>query len=91
MRSSLLLVSLLVSLLLVGVWIRVRPRSAPWVWGSIAVSVLAALVQHFGVSPHPRFNHNDLYHVIQIIALWLLYRGGLLMTSATVPPTTQPT
>ncbi|HKR65676.1 MAG TPA: hypothetical protein VJZ00_18235 [Thermoanaerobaculia bacterium] len=80
-----------ISLLLVGIWIRVRPRSAPWVWGSIAVSVLAALVQHLGFSPHPHFNHNDLYHVIQIVALWLLYRGGLLMTSSTDRPTIPPT
>ena len=28
---------------------------------------------------HRHFNHNDLYHVIQIVALYLFYRGGALL------------
>jgi hypothetical protein len=33
-------------------------------------------VQATGLAPHPNFNHNDLYHVIQIAAMVLLYRGA---------------
>ena len=62
-----------VTLLIVGIVM----RRNPWVVGSIAVSVLAALVQQSGFTLHRHFNHNDLYHVIQLIALWLLYRGGI--------------
>lgn len=70
------------TLLLVGivqlVW---RGPSTPWVIGSIVVSVIAALVQQSGFSLHQHFNHNDLYHVIQLGALWLFYRGGMLSAS----------
>jgi hypothetical protein len=82
------------TLLLVGIeqtagWFRGRARSAPWILGSIGVSVIAALVQQSGLAMHRHFNHNDLYHLIQIGALWLLYRGGRLTTTR-VPPTTPP-
>lgn len=53
--------------------------SAPWIIVGIVVSVLAGGVQALRISPHPRFDHNALYHVVQIGALWLLYRGGLLL------------
>jgi hypothetical protein len=52
-----------------------------WKWNGailagVAVSVVAALVQASGFALHPQFNHNDLYHVIQIAAMVLLYRGA---------------
>jgi hypothetical protein len=49
----------------------------PWRWmiSAVAVSVVAAGVQAMKLAPHPHFNHNDLYHVIQIAAMWLFYRG----------------
>jgi hypothetical protein len=49
----------------------------PWRWmiSAVAVSVAAAGVQAMKLAPHPQFNHNDLYHVIQIAAMWLFYRG----------------
>ena len=55
---------------------RALPRAAKFVLGSIAVSVIGAAVQASGFTLHRHFNHNDLYHVIQIGALILLYRGG---------------
>jgi hypothetical protein len=45
-------------------------------WG-VSVSVLAAVVQQSGWSLHQHFNHNDLYHVIQAVGVWLLYRGAI--------------
>lgn len=81
-----------VTLLLVGIAALLRrDGSASWIWGSIALSVAGALVQRSGLTLHRHFNHNDLYHVIQLVALWLLYRGGTATTSTTVPPTTPPT
>jgi hypothetical protein len=56
-----------------------------WIVGSVAVSVLAAAVQQSGLALHRHFNHNDLYHLIQIVALWML------MKSATARSTTPPT
>jgi hypothetical protein len=63
-----------ITLLIAGI---VHPAKK-WVWGSIAVSVVAALIQQARLTIHPHwFDHNDLYHVIQMIALWLLYRAAL--------------
>jgi hypothetical protein len=28
------------------------------------------------VSLHQHFNHNDLYHVVQMVGLYGVYRGG---------------
>jgi len=44
--------------------------------GSIALMFAAAVVQQSGIDLHPQyFNHNALYHLIQAIALFLLYRA----------------
>ncbi|MGH8203351.1 MAG: DUF6962 family protein, partial [Steroidobacteraceae bacterium] len=51
-------------------------RASFWMLGGVAVSVLAAGVQAGGYALHPHFGPNDLYHVIQIGATWLLYRGA---------------
>jgi hypothetical protein len=52
-----------------------RPGAA-WILAGLGVSVAAALVQRSGFALHPHFNHNDLYHVVQMLGTWLLYRGG---------------
>src|SRR4029077_6355696 len=46
-----------------------------WILSGVAVSVLAGLAQASGFALHQRFNHNDLYHVLQIAAMFLFYRG----------------
>jgi len=56
-----------------------REESAPWIIGGILVSFAGAAVQASGFDLHANFNHNDLYHVIQMGAFWLLYRGGLML------------
>jgi hypothetical protein len=52
-----------------------------WRWngamlGGVALSVIAGLVQASGLRLHEHFNHNDLYHVIQTVAVIFLYRGA---------------
>ena len=46
-----------------------------WMLAGVGVSVLAALAQATGLALHRHFNHNDLYHVVQIAAMALFYRG----------------
>jgi hypothetical protein len=60
-------------------WLRTGSAAAPWLFVGVVVSAVAAFIQVRKVAPHPRFNHNDLYHVVQIVALYLFYRGGLLL------------
>ncbi len=61
-----------------GAWAG-RMRSATWVLAGVLASMLAALFQHGRVSIHPQFSYNDLFHVVQMGAMYLLYRGGLLL------------
>ena len=53
-----------------------KERASLWMLGGVGVSVLAAGVQASGFALHRHFNHNDLYHVIQIAAMALFYIGG---------------
>jgi hypothetical protein len=49
-----------------------------WVIGSIALSIAGALVQQTRFTIHERWlDFNDLYHFIQLVALWMLYRAAL--------------
>jgi hypothetical protein len=51
-----------------------------WILAGVAASVSAALAQASGFALHAHFNHNDLYHVIQIGAMVLFYRGARGLT-----------
>jgi hypothetical protein len=59
-------------------WWRRREPAAPWIVAAILVSFAGAAVQAGGLALHQHFNHNDLYHVIQLVGLYLFYRGALL-------------
>lgn len=56
-----------------------KAPSAGWIVAGILVSFLGALVQQSGLALHPSFNHNDLYHVVQMAGMVLLYRGASLL------------
>lgn len=56
-----------------------RAMSAPWLVGGVLVSFLAATVQVNGIAPHHDFNHNHLYHLIQMGGMYLFYRGALVL------------
>ncbi|NPV04055.1 MAG: hypothetical protein HPY67_04910 [Syntrophaceae bacterium] len=45
----------------------------------ILVSFAAAAVQRSGFQLGRHFNHNDIYHVIQLIGLYFFYRGALVL------------
>lgn len=62
-------------------WVRHDAPDAPWMLGGVAVSIAAGLVQRSGVAPHRHLNHNDLYHLMQLAAVYLFYRGGLVLGS----------
>jgi hypothetical protein len=51
--------------------------SAPFVLSGVLLSLLGAFFQTEGVDLHPRFNHNDLFHVLEMGALYLFARAGL--------------
>ena len=57
-------------------------KSAVWIISGILVSFGAAAVQQGGFTLHEHFNHNDLYHVIQMGAIYMLFKGGILLLDA---------
>lgn len=52
------------------------PAHLIWLGAAITTSALAAAVQHFRLSPHAHFNHNDLYHVVQAAAQGFFFLGA---------------
>ena len=56
-----------------------KHKSALWLISGVGISFAAAGIQVSGFTIHKHFNHNDLYHVIQMGANYLLYRGACLL------------
>jgi uncharacterized protein DUF6962 len=56
-----------------------RNAASRWILAGVGASLAGAAVQVGGLALHPHFNHNDLYHVIQIAAMVLYYRGVATM------------
>ena len=45
----------------------------------LMISFIAAGVQMNGFTLHKHFNHNDLYHVIQLVGIYFIYSGARLI------------
>jgi uncharacterized protein DUF6962 len=67
--------------------IRWSEPAARWIAAAIVVSFAASALQMTSIRVGP-LNHNDVYHFVDVVALYFFYRGGMLLTK--VPPTTQP-
>jgi hypothetical protein len=61
-----------------------------WLAAAVAISLAGGLIQYARIAPHPAFNHNDLFHAVQMVAIVCLYRAGLLMRDARVPTQAPP-
>lgn len=61
-----------------------------WMLAGVGLSVIGAVIQqmHWGLSP--RFNHNDLYHVVQGFAIFCFYRAGRRLGPPDGPATASP-
>jgi len=57
-----------------GAHVRREDHTVQWLVAGVAVTIAALIVQQSDF-PHGAFlNHNDLYHLVQIVALYLLFR-----------------
>lgn len=54
---------------------RTGDRAAVQVAVAFAIASIGAVLQQLGVSLHRHFDHNDVYHVVQIVALIVLARA----------------
>jgi Kef-type K+ transport system membrane component KefB len=59
--------------------IRREDGTVQWLAAAILVTILGLAVQQSGFPRYPNFNHNDAYHLIQIVGLYFLYRCGLTL------------
>jgi hypothetical protein len=54
-----------------------REGAGGWLLAGLAVSAGGALVQGLPMGPLGIFNHDDIFHVVQMGGLWLFYRAAL--------------
>ena len=52
------------------------PRALAYTERTTLVSAIAA-----GVQQVPSRWHNDVYHIVQLGSLWLMYRGAMVMSA----------
>lgn len=69
----------LVLIMMLYSWLRFQSDGTVWIIMSILVAFVGAIVQQSGFSMHKHFNYNDIYHVIQMGSMYLLYRGVLVL------------
>jgi len=50
-------------------------RESKFLVAGVALSLLGAAGQQAGIGINEHFNHNDVYHVVTMVALYLFYRG----------------
>ena len=63
-----------------------RGRHARSILLGVALSILGAVVQQKGWGFGPHFNHNDVYHVIQMGSLVFFFLGARLARDAAQHP-----
>jgi hypothetical protein len=56
-------------------WSRERRAGELWIIAGVVTTLAGAAIQRSGFTIHAWFNHNDLYHVVQVFGLYLFYTG----------------
>ncbi|RMF09895.1 MAG: hypothetical protein D6762_02620 [Candidatus Neomarinimicrobiota bacterium] len=74
----------LVLLFMIYLYFQGRVAGSGAVALGIGISFLAAGIQVSGWDLHPSFNHNDVYHVVQILGMYSIYQGARLLMDVTV-------
>ena len=54
----------------------VRRNNGQWIVGGVLVAVASLGIQLTGFRSHQDFNHNDIFHLILISAMYLFYKGA---------------
>ena len=71
---------------IVAAYRRSKARALRWGILGLTLTFLAAGVQHFHVAiHHVYFDHNALYHVIQGVALWMIFRAARYLSTVRPP------
>ena len=57
----------------------VHRANGQWIVAGIVVGVTGLGVQVTGFRAHQMWNHNDMFHIIQIVAMFLFFRGARVL------------
>lgn len=68
-----------VALIQAWAFVTQKSKSAKWLIAGVLVYFLSAAIQQSGIELHVFFNHNDPYHVVLMVGLYLLFRGAELL------------
>lgn len=60
-----------------------RAQAHRWLKRGLYLTLVGVAIQQSGWVFHEHFNHNDLYHLIQMPGLYCLYRGALILEGLT--------
>lgn len=73
---------------MITVWMRERSRPLAVGIAGLVLTFVAAAVQQLKVAVHPVFfDHNALYHLIQFVALWMIFAAAARAPAPTVSGT----
>jgi hypothetical protein len=53
-----------------------RTMGHKWLKAGLGLSVIGVLIQRTGIGFHEHFNHNDIYHFVQMLGIYCFYRGA---------------
>jgi len=62
-------------------WSKAPAQAKGYFFAGLAVSLVAGAIQALKLAPAEHFNHNDLYHVVQMVGLWLFYKAAVALGS----------
>ena len=68
--------------MIAGTWVSSVSRhdaSAGWLFSGLILTLAGVAIQRSSFDLHRNFNHNDLYHSVQLIAVFLYFRGARLL------------
>ena len=54
-----------------------RKAGHQWLKAGLVASAAGVLIQRIGIGFHEHFNHNDIYHLVQMAGIYFFYRGAL--------------
>jgi hypothetical protein len=74
--------SAMIILAILQIGLRRQSPATGWIVGGIAISFVAAAIQQSGFDLHQYLNHNDLYHLVQIVAFHFFYLGARQLQDA---------
>ena len=62
-------------------WLGKGDIGAAWVLSGLLVTLFGASFTVTKIGFHQHFNHNDIFHIIQIVGMYLIYRGTMLLSN----------